>query len=107
MILVFFSMYTYFGPAVGIFVEINLPAACLPERKDRNVTYISDIHVPRPQRYVFKGLRFHFTENGMKVLRPHDSFQIVLPVHTETMKTTENAVNLLLRIFSVGHLGLF
>ena len=27
----------------------------------------------------------------MKVLRPHDRFHIVLPVHTETMKTTENA----------------
>ena len=33
----------------------------------------------------------------MKVLRrPHDRFQIVLPVHTETMKTTENAINLAL-----------
>ena len=35
-------------------------------------------------------------ENAMKVLRPHDRFHIVLPVHTETMKTTENAFNLLL-----------
>ena len=34
----------------------------------------------------------------MKVLRPHDWFQIVLPVHTETMKTTEKAFNLLLRM---------
>ena len=50
----------------------------------------------RPHGYVIKSLRFHFTENGMKVLRPHDRFQIVLPVHTETMKTTENAFNLLL-----------
>ena len=33
----------------------------------------------------------------MKVLRPHDRFHIaVLPVHAETMKTTENAFNLLL-----------
>ena len=32
----------------------------------------------------------------MKVLRPHDRFHIVLPVHTETMKMTENAFNLLL-----------
>ena len=51
---------------------------------------------PRPHECVFKSLRFHFTENAMKVLRPHDRFQIVLPVHTETMKTTENAFNLLL-----------
>ena len=45
-----------------------------------------------------KSLRFYFTENAMKVLRPNDRFQIVLPVHTETMKTTENAFNLLLRM---------
>ena len=32
----------------------------------------------------------------MKVLRPHD--QIVLPVHTETIKATENVFNLLLRM---------
>ena len=54
---------------------------------------------PRPHECVFKSLRFHFTENAMKVLRPHDRFQIVLPVHTETMKTTENAFNLLLRMY--------
>ena len=47
---------------------------------------------------VFKSLRFHFTENAMKVLHPHDRFQIVLTVHTETMKTTENAINLPLRM---------
>ena len=29
----------------------------------------------------------------MKVLRPHDGFQIVLPVHTKTIKATENALN--------------
>ena len=34
----------------------------------------------------------------MKVLRPHDRFHIILPVHTKTMKTTENAFNLLLRM---------
>ena len=45
---------------------------------------------PRPHEYVFKSnLRFHFTENGMKVLRPHGRFLIVLPVHTETIKATE------------------
>ena len=43
-------------------------------------------------------LRFHFTENAMKVLRLHDRFHIVLPVHTETMETTENAFNLLLAL---------
>ena len=53
---------------------------------------------PRPHGYVFKSLRFHFTENGMKVLRPQDRFQIVLPVHTKTIETAENAINLTLRI---------
>ena len=47
---------------------------------------------PSPHECVFKS----FTENAMKVLRPHDGFHIVLPVHTETMKMTENAFNLLL-----------
>ena len=52
----------------------------------------------RPHECVFKSLRFHhFTENAMRELRPHDRFHIVLPVHTETIKTTENAFNLLRR----------
>ena len=29
---------------------------------------------PRPHECVFKSLRFHFTENAMKVLRPHHRF---------------------------------
>ena len=49
-----------------------------------------------PHECVFKSLRFHSTENAMKILRPHDRFHIVLPVHTETMKTTENDFNILL-----------
>ena len=49
-------------------------------------------------RIPFQNLRFHFTENGMKVLRPHDRFQIVLPVHTKTIQVTENATNLTLRM---------
>ena len=43
-----------------------------------------------PHKCIFKSLPFHFTENAMKVLHPHDCFHIVLPVHTETMKTTES-----------------
>ena len=30
----------------------------------------------------------------MKVLRPHDRFQIVLPVDTKTILATENTINL-------------
>ena len=32
----------------------------------------------------------------MKILCPHDRFQIILPVHTKTIKVTENVVNFLL-----------
>ena len=75
----------------------------------------------RPHECVFKSLRFHFTENAMKMLRPHDRFHIVLPVHTETMKTLSTfycacvedvikfmSVNLQL-LFSVDilHIGFF
>ena len=41
---------------------------------------------PRPHGYVFESLRFHFTENGMEALRPHDRFQIALPIHTKTIQ---------------------
>ena len=62
---------------------------------------------PRPHECVLKSLRFRFTENAMKVLRPRDRFQIVLPVHTKTMKTTENALSLLLRICRRRYLNLW
>ena len=62
---------------------------------------------PRPHECVLKSLRFRFTENAMKVLRPRDRFQIVLPVHTKTMKTTENALRLLLRICRRRYLNLW
>ena len=60
-------------------------------------------------------MRLHFTENGMKVLRPDDRFQIVFPVHTKTIQVTENAYLSTLHcaclesflVFSVGHLGFF
>ena len=52
---------------------------------------------PRSHECVFKSLRFRFTENAMKVLRPHDHFQILLPVHT-ILQVTENATNLALRM---------
>ena len=41
---------------------------------------------------VFKSLHFHFTENAIKVLHPHNRFHIFLPVHTGTMKMSENAL---------------
>ena len=61
----------------------------------RDVRKLSKLR-PRSHGYVFKSLRFHFIENGMKVLHPHDHFQIVLPVHT--IHVTENATNLTLRM---------
>ena len=64
----------------------------------QDLIYILGELRPRPHGCVFKSFRFHFTENAMKVLRPHNRFHIVLPDHTETMKTTENAINLLLRM---------
>ena len=42
----------------------------------------------------------------MKVLRPHYRFHIVLPVHTETMKTTEDAFNLAVRMCKRRYLNL-
>ena len=61
-----------------------------------NLSYCIEVVLklgPRPHECIFKSLRFHFTENAMKVLCPRDRFHIVLPVHT---KTTESTFNLLL-----------
>ena len=68
---------------------------------DHELFYLFNLH-----ECVFKSLRFHFTENAMKVLRPHDSFQIVLPVHTKTIKATESAFNLPLRMCRRRYLSL-
>ena len=50
---------------------------------------------PRPHGYVFKICVFISLKTE---LRPHDRFQIVLPVHTKTIQVTENATNLTLRM---------
>ena len=51
-------------------------------------------------------MRFYFTKNTMKVLHLRDRCHTVLPVHTKTMKTTENAFNLLLRMCRRRYLNL-
>ena len=48
------------------------------------------------QKFAFSIHWNQYTENAIKVLRPHDRFQIVLPIHMETMKMTKNIFNLLL-----------
>ena len=39
-------------------------------------------------QYIFKNVRFHFAENGIKILRPHDRFLIVLSASAKMMKAT-------------------
>ena len=56
-------------------VLLNLGIRQPNNKTQRKSFYLKDVTFrPRPHECVFKSLRFHFTENAMKVLRPHDRF---------------------------------
>ena len=54
----------------------------------------------------FQNLRFHFAENGIKLLRPHDRLLVVLPARTKIVKATEHRFNLLLHMCRRRYLNL-